>query len=65
MFAFQRLGLHRVQASVVPENSASVAVLKKNGFQEEGLLRQGNFGNEFRDTLILAILRDDCGETQD
>ena len=35
-FAFDDLGLHRVQAAVMPRNAASIRVLEKNGFREEG-----------------------------
>ena len=35
-FAFGDLGLHRVQAAVMPRNAASIRVLEKNGFREEG-----------------------------
>jgi ribosomal-protein-alanine N-acetyltransferase len=35
-FAFGELGLHRVQAAVMPRNAASIRVLEKNGFREEG-----------------------------
>jgi ribosomal-protein-alanine N-acetyltransferase len=35
-FAFGELGLHRVQAAVMPRNAASIRVLAKNGFREEG-----------------------------
>jgi [ribosomal protein S5]-alanine N-acetyltransferase len=35
-FAFDDLGLHRVQAAVMPRNTASIRVLEKNGFREEG-----------------------------
>jgi [ribosomal protein S5]-alanine N-acetyltransferase len=35
-FAFEELGLHRVQAAVMPRNAASIRVLEKNGFREEG-----------------------------
>lgn len=42
-FAFapapEGLGLHRVQANVIPENVASVGVVEKLGFREEGLAR--------------------------
>ncbi len=34
--AFGELGLHRVQAAVMPRNLASVRVLEKAGFREEG-----------------------------
>jgi ribosomal-protein-alanine N-acetyltransferase len=35
-FAFGELGLHRVQAAVMPRNAGSIRVLAKNGFREEG-----------------------------
>jgi ribosomal-protein-alanine N-acetyltransferase len=35
-FAFGDLGLHRVQAAVMPRNTGSIRVLEKNGFREEG-----------------------------
>jgi [ribosomal protein S5]-alanine N-acetyltransferase len=35
-FAFGELGLHRVQAAVMPRNAGSIRVLEKNGFREEG-----------------------------
>jgi len=36
-FAFERLGLHRIEANVMPRNGASLRVLRKLGFYEEGL----------------------------
>jgi [ribosomal protein S5]-alanine N-acetyltransferase len=35
-FAFGALGLHRVQAAVMPQNTASLRVLAKLGFRKEG-----------------------------
>jgi [ribosomal protein S5]-alanine N-acetyltransferase len=35
-FAFGELGLHRVQAAVMPRNAGSIRVLEKNGFRREG-----------------------------
>nr|WP_255426292.1 GNAT family protein [Pseudonocardia sp. C8] len=37
---FGPVGLHRVEATVRPENEASIAVLVKLGFRREGLLRR-------------------------
>ncbi|MBM4473808.1 GNAT family N-acetyltransferase, partial [Rhodococcus hoagii] len=37
---FGPMGLHRVEATVRPENVASRAVLEHAGFREEGLLRR-------------------------
>ncbi|MGN4127454.1 GNAT family N-acetyltransferase [Lysinibacillus sphaericus] len=39
-FAFEQIGLHRVEAYVSTQNNASIRVLEKSGFQREGLLRQ-------------------------
>jgi [ribosomal protein S5]-alanine N-acetyltransferase len=38
--AFGDLELHRVQAAVIPSNGASIRVLEKTGFREEGLARR-------------------------
>ncbi|MDD4868259.1 MAG: GNAT family protein [Mycobacterium sp.] len=48
--------LHRVEATVRPENAASRAVLAKVGFRAEGLLqRYLEVDNEWRDHLLMAI----------
>jgi ribosomal-protein-alanine N-acetyltransferase len=38
--AFGELALYRVQAAVIPRNVASIRVLEKTGFREEGLARR-------------------------
>ena len=38
-FAFEQLGLHRVQAAVLERNRASIRVLEKSGFRFEGVAR--------------------------
>src|SRR6516165_1830736 len=48
--------LHRVEATVRPENAASRAVLAKVGFREEGLLhRYLEVDRAWRDHLLMAI----------
>ncbi len=37
IFLFEEIGLHRVEANVIPRNQASICVLEKCGFQQEGL----------------------------
>ena len=48
--------LHRVEATVRPENGASRAVLAKAGFREEGLLRRYlDVDGAWRDHLLVAL----------
>jgi [ribosomal protein S5]-alanine N-acetyltransferase len=53
---FGPVRLHRVEATVRPENAASRRVLAKVGFREEGLLhRYLDVDGAWRDHLLLAI----------
>jgi ribosomal-protein-alanine N-acetyltransferase len=50
------VGLHRVEATVRPENAASRRVLAKVGFREEGLLKRYlNVDGAWRDHLLVAL----------
>ncbi len=54
--AFGPVMLHRVEATVRPENQASRAGLAKAGFREEGLLRRYlDVDGAWRDHLLVAI----------
>lgn len=58
-FAFHHLGLHRVEASCLPHNRASVGLLQKCGFEREGLARGYlKIAGEWRDHLLFARLCD-------
>ncbi|KAA8887877.1 GNAT family N-acetyltransferase [Nocardia colli] len=53
---FGPIGLHRVEATVRPENLASQAVLRNVGFREEGLLRRYlDVDGAWRDHLLVGI----------
>ena len=39
-YAFTQLGLHRIEANVMPRNTASLRVVEKNGFASEGLAQK-------------------------
>lgn len=60
--AFGPVGLHRVEATVHPHNSASLRVLAKLGFRDEGLLRRYLLvRGAWRDHRLLAITREEVG----
>jgi ribosomal-protein-alanine N-acetyltransferase len=55
-FAIAEVGLHRVQAAVMPENPASQRVLEKAGYRREGFApRYLCIAGAWRDHLIYAI----------
>ncbi|WP_428674636.1 GNAT family N-acetyltransferase, partial [Roseibium sp.] len=38
-YAFDELRLHRVEAACIPDNTRSIRLLEKAGFEREGLMR--------------------------
>jgi len=59
-FAFDRLGLHRVEAGCLPTNIPSRALLARAGFQQEGYAREYLcIEGKWQDHLLFAILRGD------
>ena len=58
--AFGTVGLHRLDATVQPDNHASQAVLAKVGFRQEGLLkRYMDVNARWRDHLLFAMTVDE------
>ena len=58
--AFGRAGLHRLEATVRPENEASQVVLARCGFRREGLLRRYlHVDGAWRDHLLMATLAEE------
>ncbi|GAA4397214.1 GNAT family protein [Fodinibacter luteus] len=59
------LGLHRVEVNIRPENTASLAVVRKLGFREEGLRPHYlHIAGEWRDHVSFALTTEDlAGET--
>jgi RimJ/RimL family protein N-acetyltransferase len=57
--AFAALGLHRIAADIDPDNTSSISLFLRAGFQREGLLR-GNWKTHLgiRDSVIMAKLKD-------
>lgn len=56
-FGFETLKLHRIGATVLPDNIGSIRVLEKMGFQREGVRRQiYALRGSFEDLLCYSIL---------
>lgn len=59
-YAFEDLGLHRVEANIRPENVASIALVQRAGFRMEGCsLRFLQVNGCWRDHERWALLRDE------
>ena len=59
-YAFEELGLNRIEAVVLKSNIASIKMHKKCGYVEEGIKRKSVYKNgKFQDQAILAVLRQD------
>jgi RimJ/RimL family protein N-acetyltransferase len=60
-YAFEVLGLNRLYAYHMLRNPATGRVLEKNGFKQEGLLRQRvQKWGKYEDVALMAILRQDA-----
>jgi ribosomal-protein-alanine N-acetyltransferase len=58
--SFTAAGLHRLEATVRPENAASLRVLDKLGFRQEGMfLRYLDVDGDWRDHLCFALTVED------
>lgn len=64
-FAFERLGLHRVEAACLPSNAASRGLLAKTGFREEGFApKYLKINGVWSDHVLFAILREEMGKAK-
>ncbi|MCE1177908.1 MAG: GNAT family N-acetyltransferase [Micrococcales bacterium] len=58
--AMRDLGLHRIEVNIRPENAASLAVVRKLGFREEGVRRRFlHIDGEWADHLSFALTTED------
>ena len=59
-FAFDGLGLNRIEADIDPLNIASCKLVERAGFQREGYLRERwRVGGGVQDTALYGLLRKD------
>ena len=56
-YAFKDLGLHRIEAGVMPHNEPSIRALEKAGFEREGLARKNvKINDKWQDHVVMAIV---------
>jgi ribosomal-protein-alanine N-acetyltransferase len=56
-YGFEEMGLHRIEAHVDPDNTASWQLLEKQGFAREGHLRENvHYQGRYFDTLMYSRL---------
>ena len=61
---FGSLGLHRIEANVMPSNIASLSLLKKVGFTEEGYGKKYlKINGEWKDHIHFTLLNDERENT--
>jgi len=61
--AFRDAGLHRLEATVRPENAASIRVLTKSGYREEGLFKRYlDVAGQWRDHLCFALTTEEVSD---
>lgn len=59
-FAFKEMELNRIEASIHPENNASIKLSLKLGFEKEGLKKQASYNirtGDFEDRLVFGIVK--------
>ncbi|OAP40819.1 GCN5 family acetyltransferase [Sinorhizobium glycinis] len=60
-YIFSTLELHRIEAACIPENTRSIRLLEKAGFEREGYLRQYlKINGQWRDHLMFSLLSADA-----
>jgi ribosomal-protein-alanine N-acetyltransferase len=65
-FAFEELGLHRVQISILPRNGPSRAVVRKLGLRGEGIaVRYLEIDGVWEDHIRYAITREEWEERRE
>jgi ribosomal-protein-alanine N-acetyltransferase len=59
-YSFEDLHLHRLEAATMPNNSASIRVLERNGFTREGIARRLlKINGAWEDHVLHALVAED------
>lgn len=57
-FGFKVMNLNRIEATITPGNNASVRVLRKLNFVQEGIVRERDLiKGKLEDGIIMAVLK--------
>lgn len=65
-FGFDQIKLHRLFATVDPENPAAAAALEANGMQREAHIREHKWiGEQWRDSLVYSLLEHEWEELKE
>jgi len=63
-FGWQQMKLNRIEADVVQGNIASMKIMERLGFKQEGILRQRlRKGGKYYDVFLYGLLRKEYDET--
>ncbi|WP_278244288.1 GNAT family N-acetyltransferase [Caldisalinibacter kiritimatiensis] len=58
--AFNELKLHRIEANIMPKNEASLRIVKKLGFYEEGVAKKYlKINGKWEDHIHMVLLNED------
>jgi RimJ/RimL family protein N-acetyltransferase len=59
-FGFRELKLHRISAAMGPDNTASIAIVRRLGMTCEGRIRDHVYTNgQWRNSLLYSVLADE------
>jgi len=59
-FAFEEMGLHRIEAGILPHNTRSIALIERCGFKQEGLMRKAmEINGVWEDHVLYAVVKGD------
>lgn len=57
-YGFNDLNLNRIEAFVAPDNNASLRLIRKYHFEEEGYLKEHyNYENNLQDSIVFGLLK--------
>lgn len=63
-FAFDTIGINRIEIRCAADNRRSAAIPRRLGFQQEGCLRQSEFRNgRLRDFLVFGLIKSEWNGT--